>query len=86
MYETAASMGNGEAAHNLALILLERKGSADQERAVELLKQAVSADIPRSMTQLGALYVEMGKLGDAIPLFRQAADLKENMCLCYQLL
>ena len=86
MYETAASMGNGEAAHNLALILLDRKGSADQECAVELLKKAVSVGMPESMTQLGALYVEMGKLGDAIQLFRRAADLKENMCLCYQLI
>ena len=74
MYQRASEQGNGQAAHNLALLLLKRNKKGDYARAVELLKNASKIGVPESMTELGVLYVHGSNMRNAFKLFEQAAE------------
>ena len=79
LYHTAAFLGHGEAAYNLALIHQGRNATGDMHEYVRFLQMASELGTTRATTELAVVMTECNRMSTAFQLFTEAAKANVNI-------
>ena len=83
LYHTAAFLGHGEAAYNLALIHQGRNATGDMHEYVRFLQMASELGTTRATTELAVVMTERNRMSTAFQLFTEAAKANVNLSYSY---